>query len=125
MTRAGRKQSLLTLQIGTDVVSATGAVSRTWATDSVVYADIKSPGGRESYGAAEVQNGQDVEVVIRWRTGLTDPTRFRFIFTSLWESPPVAIAYHIDSIADIAGTRRELVAKCTVRYSEGLRAEST
>lgn len=117
------RQTLLMLQVATDVTSSTGAVSRTWADAGAVFAEITTSGGSVTLAANEVQSGQDVDVKIRWRSGITND-RHRFVFTSLWESPPVAIAYDIQDIGDRTGTRRELVAKCKVRHAEGFRGES-
>lgn len=116
-------QSLLQLQLATDVVSDTGAVSRTWANVSTLFAEITSPGGDQTYAAAEVQDGQDVDLRIRWAPGIS-PTRHRFVFTSLYESPPVATAFDIVGMGDRDGRRRELIIRCKVRLAEGLRGES-
>lgn len=123
MTRAGRLSSILQLQLATDVVSDTGAVSRTWGTVSTIFAEITSPGGSQSYAAAEVQNDQDVDLLIRWAPGIVS-SRHRFVYTNLYLSPPVATAFDIVSIADRDGRRRELAVRCKVRFSEGLRGES-
>jgi head-tail adaptor len=125
MTRAGRKQTLLKVQVATDVQSSTGATSRTWADVTAVYAEIMQSGGSETYAAAEVQNDQNVDVVIRWMPNLT-AQRHRFVYTNIYESPPRAIAFDIEEIGDRKGRRHELVARCKVRYAEGFRdGEST
>lgn len=127
MTRAGRMQVLLTLEAATDTQSGSGAIGRTWAPVSSVYADVLEQdvqnGGLQAAQAGQITTGTFVLLKIRWRPDLSAQLH-RFTRASLWSDPPVSQVLDIVNIADIDGRRRDLAVRCKVRDAEGLRGES-
>lgn len=129
MTRAGGKQTLLKLQIGTDEQSSSGAISRTWADVIDVWADIKSPiikGDGTTAVAGQIATDSIQEAVIWWRPDvfLDGVAKYRLTDTNFYTDPPTVRVMEILSVNDVDGRRRELALRVKIRDAGGFRGQS-
>jgi len=73
--KAGKLRHRITIQQATETLSATGAVSLTWATLATVWAERMDLSGREFFQASQVNAEKTVKFRIRYRADLTAKMR--------------------------------------------------
>jgi SPP1 family predicted phage head-tail adaptor len=85
--QSGKLRESITIQQKTDVISDSGEAVATWTTYASMFADIRTPSGREFFGQDKFNATVSHVVTVRWNAGITPAMRV------LWGSRVLNIIY--------------------------------
>lgn len=108
----GKLRHRVQIQSATESRNSHGDVTRTWSTDSTVWASIGPLSGRELLFAQQVESRPTVRIRMRYISGLTASKRLRHIQTETDESTTVLGTYNIQSIQNLNERNHEIVCMC-------------
>ncbi len=94
----------LEIQSSTDTRDGlTGAMAKTWATVTTVWAQIEPLSGNETWRARQAQSDATHRITIRWYSGLTPA--YRFLYGSR--------IFNIESVMNTDERGSQMVCTCT------------
>ena len=98
----GRLRNAITIQQSIVATGSSGASTKTWTVFATVFADIRTPTGKEYFGQDKFNSQVSHVVTIRWIEGVTPSMRI------IWGSRTLNIEY----VSEDRTNRRMLYLDC-------------